>query len=95
MDPSVVEEPDFFMPERRFSDAVEARKRTPMEMLDHPFHRDLFFSGARRCPGSRVAVNETPTFLAQFIHDWKIEPSSESITSYKDVKYEQQTLLVP
>jgi cytochrome P450 len=64
VDPSVVEEPERLTPERRFSDAVEARKGTPMEMLDHPFCSDLFSQGARRCPGSRVAVNETLTFLA-------------------------------
>ena len=95
MDPDVVENPEKFDPDRWSAEATEARKGTRMAMLDHQFYKDPFSQGARRCPGSRVAVNETLTFLAQFILDWKVEPVSDNIKSYKDIEYEQQTMLVP
>ena len=39
-------------------------------------------------------VNETLVLLFQLVLDWQFEPTTE-INSYKDVKYEQKTLIVP
>lgn len=39
-------------------------------------------------------VNETLVLLSQLVLDWQFEPTTE-INSYKDVKYEQKTLIVP
>uniref|UniRef100_A0A7R9WI71 Cytochrome P450 n=1 Tax=Pseudictyota dubia TaxID=2749911 RepID=A0A7R9WI71_9STRA len=94
MDPDVVDDPQAFRPERWLPESLEAAKGTPMEVLDHPFYRDPFSQGARRCPGSRVAVNETLAFLARLVYDWRIE-APEGVETYRDVKYEQQTLLMP
>ena len=53
----------------------------------------IYTPKARRCPGSRVAVNETQLILSQLILDWKIS-APEEVKSYKDVEYTQKTLLV-
>jgi len=89
-----IENPDEFNPERWTAEAIEARKGTPSEIFDHQFYKDPFSQGARRCPGSRVAVNETLVLLAQLVLDWKFEPK-EAISSFKEVEYEQKTLVVP
>jgi len=92
--PEYFENPDVFMPERWSAEAVEARKGTPSAIFDHQFYKDPFSQGARRCPGSRVAVNETLVLLSQLVLDWKFEPK-ENISSFKDVEYQQKTLVVP
>lgn len=94
MDPDFVENPDEFNPDRWTPEATKARKGTPSEIFDHQFYKDPFSQGARRCPGSRIAVNETLVLLSQLVLDWKFEPA-EDLKSYKDVKYEQKTLVVP
>ena len=94
MDPSIIDEPHVFRPERWLSEGLEAAKGTPAEMLDHPFYRDPFSQGARRCPGSRVAINETLAILAQLVHDYEIKAPA-SIETYQDYDYKQMTLLVP
>ena len=94
IDPDYVENPDVFDPERWTAEGVESRKGTPSEIFDHQFYKDPFSQGARRCPGSRVAVNETLVLLSQLVLDWKFEPK-EAISSFKDVEYEQKTLIVP
>jgi cytochrome P450 len=53
----------------------------------------FMFVQARRCPGSRVAVNETQLILSQLVLDWKITAPT-SVKSYKDVEYTMKTLLV-
>jgi len=73
-DEAIVDEPEDFRPERWLPDAVEARKGTPAEILDHPFYRDPFSQGSRKCPGSRVANNEVLILLSQLVLDWKISP---------------------
>lgn len=48
MDPALVDQPDKYLPERWLPDAVEARKGTPKELLDHPLLRDGFSQGQFR-----------------------------------------------
>ena len=72
MDPLYVTEPETFRPERWLPDAVEARKGTPYEVIDHSFFKNSFSQGSRKCPGSRVAINEVLCFLAQLIFDYEI-----------------------
>jgi len=92
-DPSVVDDPEEFIPERWYDDAVRRRKGTPRDVIDHPLLRDPFSQGARKCPGSRVAHNEIETLMAQLVWDWKI--SSPTVTELKDVEYEQRTVTQP
>lgn len=94
MNPDFVQSPDRFQPERWTAEAIEARKGTPSSIFDHQFYKDPFSQGARRCPGSRVAVNETLVLLSQLVLDWKFEPK-QTISSFKEVQYEQKTLIVP
>jgi cytochrome P450 len=89
VDPQLMDEPQLYKPERWLPDAVAARTGTPAEVLDHPFLKEPFSAGPRRCPGSRVATNEMLVFLAQLIFDWKI--SAPTVSSLKDIKYEQRT----
>ena len=42
----IVDEPYEFCPKRWLPEAVEARKGTPAEVLDHPFYRDAFSQGS-------------------------------------------------
>ncbi|KAL7488004.1 hypothetical protein ACHAW6_013598, partial [Cyclotella cf. meneghiniana] len=94
MDPQIVDQPDKFVPERWIGDEpIQARKGTPAEVLDSIMYRDPFSQGARRCPGSRVAVNETQLILSQLVLDWKMS-APDSVKSYRDVPYKMQTLLV-
>ena len=95
MDPQLVNDPEVFRPERWLdSNEIHSRKGTPAEALDHVFFRDPFSQGARKCPGSRVAVNETQLILSQFVLDWKVTAPA-SVKSYKDIPYKMHTLLVP
>ena len=63
--------------------AIDARKGTPAEVLDHPYYRDPFSQGSRKCPGSRVANNEVLILLSQMVLDWRMEApegySNESV----------------
>jgi len=95
VDPDIVNDPEEFIPDRWTAEATKARKGTRAEVLDHQFYKDPFSQGARRCPGSRVAVNETLVLLSQLVLDWRFEPVDPNLTSFKDVEYEQKTLLVP
>lgn len=94
MDPAYVKDPEVFRPERWFPEAAEARKGTPEEVIDHPFFKDPFSQGARKCPGSRVATNEIICLFAQLILDYKIRAPA-NYTSYKDVPYEQLAVMTP
>lgn len=76
LDESIVDDPQEFRPERWLPEAVEARKGTSAEVLDHPYYRDAFSQGSRKCPGSRVALNEALLLLSQLVLDWKITPPS-------------------
>ena len=94
MDPTMVENPTVFQPERWLEDAIEARKGTPSEILDHPFFKSPFSHGSRKCPGSRVAQNEILILLSQIILDWKVIAPSD-IKSFKDMKYTMSGMIVP
>ena len=88
VDAEFVDEPEKFIPERWLQDAVAARAGTPSQVLDHPYLKEPFSQGPRRCPGSRVATNEMLVFIAQLVLDWKI---TSPVSSLKDIKYEQRT----
>ena len=47
-------------------------------------------TGARKCPGSRVAVNEIQVLLSQLVLDWKI---TSPIKSMKDATYHLRTFM--
>ena len=89
-DEEFVDRPNEFIPERWTSDAIEARKGKKSEILDHPFIRDPFSQGARRCPGSRVATNEILSMISQLVLNWKISIPDENIKSLEDIKYDSQ-----
>ena len=91
-DPKYVEDPETFNPDRWLPEAVQARKGTPAEEIDHVLFSGPFSQGARRCPGSRVAKNEAMTLAAQLVLDWEI---TTDVTDYKDVEYHLDTLTVP
>jgi cytochrome P450 len=74
LDERIVDNPKEFRPERWFPEAVEARKGTPAEIIDHPYYRDAFSQGSRKCPGSRVANNEVLLLISQLVLDWEITP---------------------
>lgn len=76
---------DQFKPERWLADAVEARRGTSCEIMDHPFFRDSFGQGARRCPGSRVASVEVLWMVSQLVLDYKIEAKEKSISKIQNV----------
>ncbi|KAL7464025.1 hypothetical protein ACHAXS_004367 [Conticribra weissflogii] len=72
MDPQFVENPTKYQPERFLPDAVEARKGTPSEIIDHPNFEDPFGRGKRRCLGGSVAKAEIMILAARLIQDWEI-----------------------
>merc|ERR1712038_471310 len=88
INPDLVDKPEKFLPERWLPDAVASRKNTPSEIIDHPFLKEPFSQGARRCPGSRVAANETQVMIAQLVLDWKM---ASSVSSMEDIEYIQKT----
>jgi len=91
IDPALVDDPMEYRPERFLKEAVEARKGTPSEIIDHAFFSGPFSQGARRCPGSRVANLEAAVLIAQLVLDWKME--IPSISHWSEVPYDQDTLL--
>ena len=93
IDPKLVDDPFSFRPERFSPEAVQARKGTKSEFLDHPFFSGPFSQGARRCPGSRVARNESMALLAQCVLDWKM--TVPGVSDYRDVPYGLETLITP
>ena len=92
INPEWIEEPEEYRPERFLKDAVEARKGTPAEIVDHVFFNGPFSQGARRCPGSRVANIEAHVFMAQLVLDWKM--TIPSLSHWKECPYGQDTLTV-
>lgn len=83
-----------FVPERWLPDAVQARVGTPSQVIDHILLRDPFSAGARKCPGSRVAILELHCLLTTLVNDWKFELEDKSIT-LADVDYSQGTTVQP
>jgi cytochrome P450 len=94
MDPEFVRDPKGFRPERWLPDAVESRKGTPSEIIDHGFYKDPFSQGSRKCPGSRVASNEVLIMVSQLILDWKISAPSR-FKSVDDVDYMLHGMIHP
>ena len=95
MDPKHVPDCEVFRPERWFDDEIMARKGTVAEYLDHPLYREPFSSGARKCPGSRVASNEIHVMISQLLKDWKISIMDETIQSWRDVDYSLRLAVQP
>ena len=90
----LVEDPNEFCPERWLPDAVDARKGTPAEIIDHPFYRDAFSQGSRKCPGSRVANNEVLILISQLVLDWQMAPSDAGYGK-EDVTYKWRGMIHP
>jgi len=87
-DPELVEDTLKFLPERWSHEAVEARKNTPSEVLDHPLLRAPFSEGARMCPGARVAALEVVTMICSLLRSWEFTLApGQGINDYGDVKY--------
>jgi cytochrome P450 len=93
LDPGFVDDPQEFRPERWLPENVEARKGTPSEILDHPYYRDSFSQGSRKCPGSRVANNEVLIMISQLVLDWKMSPPDGY--GKEDVTYFMQGMVHP
>ena len=87
-DEDFIDEPKQFRPERWEAEGVASRKGSKAEVLDHPFLRDPFSQGARRCPGSRVATNEIHAMISQLILDWKISIADETVNSLDDISHD-------
>ena len=94
IDPNIVDNPMEFQPERWMDDAIEARKGTPAEVLDHPLYKSPFSHGSRKCPGSRVANNEVLILLCQLVLDWKITAPSD-IKRFEDMDYLLTSMITP
>eukprot|EP00035_Acanthoeca_spectabilis_P037552 m.45963 g.45963 ORF g.45963 m.45963 type:complete len:570 (+) comp8702_c0_seq1:69-1778(+) len=94
-DPQILPDAAEFKPERWTDAAVEARKGTPAELVDHPLFRGPFSSGARQCPASRVATNEVLFMAAQLVRDYRLRLADPSITSLHDVDYEMKLTMQP
>jgi len=90
MDPAYIDNPEDFIPERWLPDAVEARKGTERQIMDHTFLKEPFSQGARRCPGSRVAANETQAMLSQLVLDWNMTTEAKTLD---DINYSQKHCL--
>ena len=71
-DERYVDNPLEYRPERFMPDAIEARKGTPSEIIDHPGFDDGFGRGKRRCLGANVAKAEIIILAARLIQDWEI-----------------------
>lgn len=72
MDPMFVDKPNEYRPERFLPEAIEARRGTPKELLDHKLFHDPFGAGKRVCLGQRVAVHEIMSQAARLFQDWEI-----------------------
>ncbi len=72
-DERYVDKPLEYRPDRFMSDAIEARKGTPSEIIDHPGFEDGFGRGKRRCLGANVAKAEIKILAARLIQDWEIK----------------------
>ena len=71
-DPKFVENPEMFLPERWLASAVEARKDTPSEIMDHRLLSSPFSFGPRMCLGARLAELEIKVLITRIVQDWEI-----------------------
>ncbi|KAL3802638.1 hypothetical protein HJC23_011962 [Cyclotella cryptica] len=83
MDPKYVTNPTLFQPERFLPSAIQERKGTPSEIMDHPAFSDPFGRGKRRCLGSNVATAEIMILAARLFQDWEITLSKDSVKEWK------------
>lgn len=96
INPKIVDKPYEFIPERWIPDAVKERSGSEKEVLDHILLKEPFGQGQRRCPGSRVATNETLVMIAQLVLDWEISIQPDSgVKSLKDIEYNLELTIVP
>ncbi len=72
-DERYVDKPLEYRPERFMPDAIEARKGSPAEIIDHPWFNDGFGRGKRRCLGANVAKAENIILASRLIQDWEID----------------------
>lgn len=80
-DPQYVIDPDVFLPERWLASAVDARKGTPSELIDHRLLAGPFSFGPRMCLGARLAELEIKVFIARIVQDWEfsLDPRSSKV----------------
>ncbi|KAL7518524.1 hypothetical protein ACHAWX_003343 [Stephanocyclus meneghinianus] len=83
MDPTYVTNPTLYQPERFLPSAIQERKGTPSEIMDHPAFSDPFGRGKRRCLGSNVAYAEIMILAARLFQDWDITLSKDSAKEWK------------
>lgn len=77
-DPQYVTDADVFLPERWLAPAVEARKGTPSEVIDHKLLAAPFSFGPRMCLGARLAELEIKVLIARIVQDWEFSLAPES-----------------
>lgn len=70
-DPAFVDSPKSFVPERYLPTAVEDRRGSFKEKLDHRLLATPFSAGARMCVGGRVATYELMAITARIVQDWE------------------------
>jgi len=87
-DPDLVENPLEFRPERWLQNAVDARKGTPAEVIDHHLMKEPFSAGSRMCPAHRVARVEIIAIIATLLRkfNFTIAPD-QGIKTVFDIKY--------
>jgi cytochrome P450 len=79
MDPQYVDNPTEYRPERFLPGAIQARKGTPSEIIDHAAFADPFGRGKRRCLGSNVANAEIMILAARLFQDWEIALKEDNV----------------
>merc|ERR1712232_1178411 len=72
MDPTYVDQPQEYKPERWLPEAVRERKGTEKEVLDHRLLASPFGAGARMCLGHKLAEIEIAVATARLFQDWKV-----------------------
>lgn len=77
--PTMLDDPEAFIPERWLPEARDKRKGTPSALIDHALYRDAFSWGTRGCPGKRIAQLELSVMVAQLVRDWKVELQDPTI----------------
>ena len=77
-DPTYVESPEMFLPERWLSEAVEKRKGTVAELLDHKLLSTPFSFGSRMCLGGRLAEMEIKSLIARIVQDYEFVLTEDS-----------------
>mmetsp|Transcript_93123 Transcript_93123/g.267108 ORF Transcript_93123/g.267108 Transcript_93123/m.267108 type:complete len:517 (-) Transcript_93123:141-1691(-) len=87
-DPKYVDRPESFEPERWLPEAVDARKGTEAEIIDHRLLSNPFSFGARMCLGGRAAELETYAVLCRLVQDWQftIRKEGEESPSWKTIQ---------